>query len=75
MTARSLIALLVAAATLPVAAQSDGWDAKFRAIPEARNVREYVRTLSARPHHLQNPAFVRHGVASSSEKRKPNRLR
>jgi N-acetylated-alpha-linked acidic dipeptidase len=39
-------------ATLPVAAQGDAWDTKFRAIPEARHVREYVRTMSARPHHL-----------------------
>ncbi len=55
MTARALIALCIGAAALPVAAQGDGWDAKFRAIPEARHVREYVRTLSARPHHLGSP--------------------
>ena len=55
MTARTLIALLLTVAALPLAAQGDAWDAKFRAIPEARNVREYVRTLSARPHHLGSP--------------------
>jgi N-acetylated-alpha-linked acidic dipeptidase len=49
---RALIALLLTAAALPIAAQGDGWDAKFRAIPEARHVGTYVRTLSARPHHL-----------------------
>ena len=49
---RALIALLLTAAALPLAAQGDAWDAKFRAIPEARHVRDYVRTLSARPHHL-----------------------
>ena len=52
MTARTLIALLLTAAVLPLAAQGDAWDAKFRAIPDARNVGTYVRTLSARPHHL-----------------------
>jgi N-acetylated-alpha-linked acidic dipeptidase len=28
------------------------WDAKFRAIPDAKNVGEYVKRMSARPHHL-----------------------
>jgi N-acetylated-alpha-linked acidic dipeptidase len=55
MTARSWLVVFIAAAALPVAAQGDAWDARFRAIPEARNVREYVRTLSARPHHLGSP--------------------
>jgi N-acetylated-alpha-linked acidic dipeptidase len=55
MTVRSWLVVFIAAATVPVAAQGDGWDAKFRAIPEARNVGEYVRTLSARPHHLGSP--------------------
>ena len=49
------LALLIAAAAVRVAAQGEGWDAKFRAAPEARNVREYVRILSARPHHLGSP--------------------
>jgi len=52
MTLRVALALIIAAATVRVAAQSDAWDAKFRALPEAASVREYVRTLSARPHHL-----------------------
>ena len=55
MTARSWLVVFIVATALPVAAQGDGWDAKLRAIPEARNVREYVRTLSARPHHLGSP--------------------
>ena len=55
MTPRVALALIIAAATVQVAAQGDGWDAKFRAAPEARNVREYVRILSARPHHLGSP--------------------
>jgi N-acetylated-alpha-linked acidic dipeptidase len=48
----SICALLVAVTVLSVAAQGDAWDAKFRVIPEARHVREYVQRLSARPHHL-----------------------
>ena len=52
---RPLCALLTAMAVLPVAAQGDVWDAKFRAIPDARNVRSYVERLSARPHHLGSP--------------------
>jgi N-acetylated-alpha-linked acidic dipeptidase len=37
------------------AQRSPDWDATFRAIPEARNIGESVRTLSARPHHLGSP--------------------
>src|SRR6267143_1347596 len=28
------------------------WEAKFRAIPDPANLREYMRRLSARPHHV-----------------------
>jgi len=31
------------------------WEAKFRAIPSPDNLREYMRRLSARPHHLGSP--------------------
>ena len=31
------------------------WEAKFRAIPDPTNLREYVRRLSARPHHVGSP--------------------
>ena len=31
------------------------WERKFRAIPEAGRQREYLRRLSARPHHLGSP--------------------
>jgi len=55
MMPRLALALLIAASAVRVAAQGEGWDAKFRAAPEARNVREYVRILSARPHHLGSP--------------------
>ena len=29
-----------------------GWEAKFRAIPDPANLKEYMRRLSARPHHV-----------------------
>jgi N-acetylated-alpha-linked acidic dipeptidase len=32
-----------------------GWEAKFRAIPDPANLREYMRRLSARPHHVGSP--------------------
>jgi len=48
------LALIVAAAlTFPLAAQNaPNWDAKYRAIPDARNIGEYMKRMSARPHHL-----------------------
>ena len=50
---RKLIALFVILGSLDAAAQQgQAWDARFRAIPEARNIGEYVRIMSARPHHL-----------------------
>ena len=50
---RKLIALFVVLGSLDAAAQQgQAWDARFRAIPEARNLAEYVRIMSARPHHL-----------------------
>ena len=37
----------------PRASQTErGWEAKFRAIPDPANLREYMRRLSARPHHV-----------------------
>ncbi len=53
---KKLLALLAVIAPLTLAAQSNPpWDARFRAIPEARNIGEYVQILSARPHHLGSP--------------------
>ena len=40
---------------MPLAAQNAGWDAKFRAIPDAKNIGEYMKRMSARPHHLGSP--------------------
>jgi N-acetylated-alpha-linked acidic dipeptidase len=31
------------------------WETKFRAIPEPSNLRDYMRRLSARPHHVGSP--------------------
>ena len=36
-------------------AATDSWEAKFRAIPQPANIKEYMRRLSARPHHLGSP--------------------
>jgi N-acetylated-alpha-linked acidic dipeptidase len=53
---KKLLLLFLVLASLDVTAQrSPDWDATFRAIPEARNIGESVRTLSARPHHLGSP--------------------
>ena len=32
-----------------------GWEAKFRAIPDPANLREYMKRISARPHHVGSP--------------------
>src|SRR5690349_5941852 len=45
-------AAAVLAMTLPLTGQTATWDAKFRAIPDARNIDGYVKRMSARPHHL-----------------------
>src|SRR5271169_118432 len=31
------------------------WETKFRAIPDPANLKEYMRRLSARPHHVGSP--------------------
>src|SRR5256886_14990073 len=68
-TARALVApalgaLLLAAAPSPVdlrgystdAAKAErDWEAKMRAIPSPASLREYMRRLSARPHHVGSP--------------------
>ena len=53
---KRLIALFVVIWSLDAAAQQgQAWEARFRAIPDARNIGEYVRIISARPHHLGSP--------------------
>jgi len=47
---------IVASLTLPLAAQNaPAWDAKFRALPDAKNIGDYMKRMSARPHHLGSP--------------------
>jgi N-acetylated-alpha-linked acidic dipeptidase len=36
----------------PSQSQEAQWEEKFRAIPDPNNLREYMRRLSARPHHV-----------------------
>jgi N-acetylated-alpha-linked acidic dipeptidase len=65
LVASALGALLLAAAPTPTAAPPDlrgysadaakverDWEAKLRAIPSPDSLREYMRRLSARPHHV-----------------------
>src|SRR5437899_9555173 len=65
LAAFTLGALLVAAAPSPAgdlrgytaagAKAEREWEAKFRAIPSPDSLREYMRRLSARPHHVGSP--------------------
>ena len=34
---------------------NQNWEERFRAIPSGENMREYMKRLSARPHHLGSP--------------------
>src|ERR1041384_5515750 len=59
----SLIAVTIAAAEQEVlqgftresSSAERQWESKFRAIPKSENQREYMRLLSARPHHVGSP--------------------
>ena len=37
------------------AADAASWDARFRALPQPANIRETMRRMSARPHHVGSP--------------------
>ena len=56
---KSLVAVL--ALTFPLIfstaapAQPQDWESRFRSIPSQENLREYMKRLSARPHHLGSP--------------------
>src|SRR5262245_36623002 len=57
---RSVAALLIASliVTAPLRPAAQGarkWDDTFRAILEARNIGDYMKRMSARPHHLGSP--------------------
>ncbi|OFW22707.1 MAG: folate hydrolase [Acidobacteria bacterium RIFCSPLOWO2_02_FULL_65_29] len=47
-----LAIVLVVAPSGPSAQVARSWDATFRAIPDAGNIGDYMRRMSARPHHL-----------------------
>ena len=52
----SVTAMMLVATAIEPAAQSAqnaaAWDATYRSIPDAKNIGDYMRRLSARPHHL-----------------------
>src|SRR5215813_6743978 len=48
-----LVALTLTTATM--LAQSPSWDEKFRALPQAANIRNNMQRLAARPHHVGSP--------------------
>jgi len=47
--------LLVVLSTGVSAQRTPDWDATFRPLPEAKNIGEYMRVMTARPHHLGSP--------------------
>jgi N-acetylated-alpha-linked acidic dipeptidase len=55
----STFGLLVLTLTLRLAAQNPAdntsWENRFRALPVAANIGEYMKRLSARPHHVGSP--------------------
>src|SRR5438105_907711 len=53
--AATIVGVLVGGPLHPVAEDAKNWDAAFRGIPEPKNIAEYARRLSARPHHVGSP--------------------
>ena len=50
-----LISLCLLAPTVSAQAPPQAWDAQFRTIPDAARIGEYMKRMSARPHHLGSP--------------------
>lgn len=50
-----MVAVLGGAPLAQPAANGPAWDAQFRAIPEAARLKESMRHMSARPHHVGSP--------------------
>jgi N-acetylated-alpha-linked acidic dipeptidase len=50
----SALSVALLAFTLHLVAQTDtaSWDSRFRAVPDTVNIGEYMKRLSARPHHV-----------------------
>ena len=38
--------------SVPLIAQNQSWDARFRSMPDAKNIGDYMKRMSARPHHV-----------------------
>jgi hypothetical protein len=52
----AVLILTTVTASMPLAAQNaPAWDATFRALTSAAKIGEYMRRLSARPHHVGSP--------------------
>ena len=39
---------------------SNDWEEKLRSIPQAERIKEYMRRLSAEPHHIGSPEGKKH---------------
>src|SRR5689334_18871608 len=44
-----VVALLI---SVPLVAQNQPWDARFRTLHDAKNIGDYMKRMSARPHHV-----------------------
>src|SRR5215471_6799273 len=47
--------VIVLLATVAGYAEQSSWDEKFRALPQAANIRNNMQRLAARPHHVGSP--------------------
>ena len=52
---RLLVFVWLLILSLGVSAQTPSWEVTFRGLTDAKNIGEYMRLLSARPHHLGSP--------------------
>src|SRR5256714_3645983 len=43
---------LILTLSVPLIAQNEPWDARFRSIPDAKNIGDNMKRMSARPHHV-----------------------
>jgi N-acetylated-alpha-linked acidic dipeptidase len=50
--ASAIIAVVIVSPLGMAAQNSQTWDSRFRAIPDPKNIGEYMRRLSAHPHHV-----------------------
>src|SRR5260370_24763208 len=50
--ASGILAVVIVSPLGMWAQNSQTWDSRFRAIPDPKNIGEYLRRLSAHPHHV-----------------------